>query len=46
VILVGLLGGIAVFGALGLVLGPILLATALALLSAYVEAPPHDIWRA
>ena len=42
VILVGLLGGMAVFGALGLVLGPILLATALALLSAYVEAPPHD----
>jgi hypothetical protein len=23
-----------------------LLATALALLSAYVDAPPHDIWRA
>jgi predicted PurR-regulated permease PerM len=37
VMLVGLLGGVAVFGALGLVLGPILLATALALIRTFLE---------
>jgi predicted PurR-regulated permease PerM len=45
VILVGLLGGVAAFGALGLVLGPVIVATALALITAYVETPPHDSWR-
>lgn len=37
VILVGLLGGTAAFGALGLVIGPVVLATTLALLNAYVD---------
>ena len=38
VILVGLLGGAAAFGALGLVIGPVVLASALALLNAYLDA--------
>lgn len=46
VILVGLLGGVTAFGALGLVLGPVIVATTLALVSAYVQSPPHDGWRA
>jgi predicted PurR-regulated permease PerM len=37
-ILIALLGGVQVFGVLGLVLGPILVATALALLDAYTDA--------
>ena len=36
-ILVGLLGGVSAFGLLGIVLGPILVATALALLKAYAS---------
>jgi predicted PurR-regulated permease PerM len=36
-ILIALLGGVRVFGALGLVLGPILVATAVALLRTYME---------
>jgi predicted PurR-regulated permease PerM len=39
VILVSLLGGVAVFGLLGLVLGPIIIVTALALLDSYMQAP-------
>jgi predicted PurR-regulated permease PerM len=43
VILVGLLGGVNVFGLLGIVLGPILVATAIALLRAYAgDAPRHQ----
>jgi predicted PurR-regulated permease PerM len=38
VILVGLLGGAAAWGPLGLVAGPVVLGTALALLNAYVQA--------
>jgi predicted PurR-regulated permease PerM len=38
VIFLSLLGGIAVFGMLGVVLGPVLVVTALGLLSGYVEA--------
>jgi predicted PurR-regulated permease PerM len=38
VILVGLLGGAAAWGALGLVIGPVVVAATLALLNAYVEA--------
>lgn len=39
-ILIALLGGVAVFGMLGLVLGPILVATALALLKTYMAHAP------
>jgi predicted PurR-regulated permease PerM len=39
-ILVGLLGGAASFGALGVVVGPVVLAVALTLLAAYVESLP------
>jgi predicted PurR-regulated permease PerM len=39
VILISLLGGISVFGLLGLVLGPIVVVTALALLETYVSSP-------
>ncbi len=42
VILVGLLGGVAVFGLLGLVLGPIIIVTALALVKSYVESPGRE----
>jgi predicted PurR-regulated permease PerM len=42
VILVSLLGGIAVFGMLGIVLGPLVVVTALALLSAYVDAMEQE----
>src|SRR5204863_8811535 len=38
VILLGLLGGIGVFGMLGIVLGPVVVATALGLLEGYVNA--------
>ena len=37
-ILIALLGGVRVFGALGLVLGPILVAAVVALLTTYVTA--------
>jgi predicted PurR-regulated permease PerM len=37
VIFVSLLGGLGVFGLLGLVLGPVIVATALSLLSTYVN---------
>lgn len=43
-IFVSLLGGVAVFGVLGLVLGPLVIATGEALLKTYVDllpAPPH-----
>jgi predicted PurR-regulated permease PerM len=40
-ILMALLGGIRVFGPLGLVLGPILPATALALVRTYIETPQN-----
>jgi predicted PurR-regulated permease PerM len=39
-ILIALLGGVEVFGMLGLVLGPILVATALALLKTYMAHAP------
>lgn len=52
VIFLSLVGGIAVFGLLGIVLGPVLIATALALVSAYIDSvareaapagePPHS----
>jgi predicted PurR-regulated permease PerM len=40
VIFVSLLGGLNVFGLLGIVLGPIVVVTALALVSSYVESVP------
>jgi predicted PurR-regulated permease PerM len=46
VILVSLLGGIAVFGMLGIVLGPLVVVTALGLLSAYVDAMEQEEKRA
>jgi predicted PurR-regulated permease PerM len=42
VIVVSLLGGLSVFGLLGLVLGPILIVTALALLTSYVDGAALD----
>ena len=42
VIFVSLLGGIAAFGLLGLVLGPIIVVTALALLTAYMQSPRRE----
>jgi predicted PurR-regulated permease PerM len=45
VVLVGLLGGMAAFGLLGLVLGPIVVATALTLVAAYVDVPAQPAWR-
>jgi predicted PurR-regulated permease PerM len=39
VILISLLGGIGVFGVLGLVLGPVLVVTALSLLNTYIKSP-------
>jgi predicted PurR-regulated permease PerM len=42
VILVSLLGGVAVFGLLGLVLGPIIVVTALALVKTYVDSPSRE----
>jgi len=42
VIFVSLLGGLSVFGLLGIVLGPVLIVTALAILTAYVKAPPGE----
>jgi predicted PurR-regulated permease PerM len=39
-IFISLLGGIGAFGALGLVLGPILMATAMAIVMAYVQSDP------
>lgn len=41
-ILIALLGGVSVFGVLGLVLGPILLATAVALLKTYTATETTD----
>ena len=41
VIFVSLLGGLSVFGLLGLVLGPILVVTALALVTTYVDGTPR-----
>jgi predicted PurR-regulated permease PerM len=41
VIFVSLLGGLGVFGLLGLVLGPVIVATALSLLTAYVNESEH-----
>ena len=41
VIFVGLLGGLSAFGLLGIVLGPVVVATALGLLDSYVDATPH-----
>jgi len=41
VIFVSLLGGLGVFGLLGLVLGPVIVATALSLLSTYVNETPN-----
>ena len=41
VIFVSLLGGLGVFGLLGLVLGPVIVATALSLLSTYVNEPQN-----
>ena len=43
VILVGLLGGAAAWGALGLVIGPVVVAAALALLNAYVDAAAEPL---
>ena len=42
VIFVSLLGGLNVFGLLGIVLGPIVVVTALALVQSYVDAVPVD----
>jgi predicted PurR-regulated permease PerM len=42
VIFVSLLGGLNVFGLLGLVLGPIIVVTALALVSSYIETAPDE----
>lgn len=42
VVFVSLLGGLSVFGLLGIVLGPIIVVTALALVTSYVEAVPED----
>lgn len=46
VILVSLLGGIAAFGFIGLVIGPVILATATSLLAAYTEPPTESAGRA
>ncbi len=42
VIFVSLLGGMAAFGLLGLVLGPIIVVTALALLTTYMQSPRRE----
>lgn len=42
VIFVSLLGGLNVFGLLGLVVGPIIVVTALALVSSYIETAPEE----
>ena len=42
VIFVSLLGGLNVFGLLGIVLGPIVVVTAMALVSSYVETVPEE----
>jgi predicted PurR-regulated permease PerM len=42
VVFVSLLGGLSVFGLLGIVLGPIIVVTALALVTSYVESVPED----
>ena len=42
VIFVSLLGGLNVFGLLGIVLGPIVVVTALALVQSYVSTVPND----
>ena len=45
-IFVSLLGGMAAFGAIGLVLGPLVMATAMALLTTYADARPSAAPRA
>ncbi len=40
-VFLGVLGGIEVFGLLGLVLGPVVLAMAAILLEVYAPPPPH-----
>jgi predicted PurR-regulated permease PerM len=42
VVFIGLLGGMSVFGLLGLVLGPIVIVTAMALLQTYLESPRRE----
>jgi len=42
VVFVSLLGGLSVFGLLGIVLGPIIVVTALALVDSYVDAVPDE----
>ncbi len=42
VVFVSLLGGLSVFGLLGIVLGPIIVVTALALVTSYVDAVPDE----
>jgi predicted PurR-regulated permease PerM len=42
VILVSLLGGLNVFGLLGIVLGPIVVVTALSLVRSYIDSRPND----
>ena len=41
VVFISVLGGIAVFGVLGIILGPIVVATAVSVLEMYAEPPPH-----
>jgi predicted PurR-regulated permease PerM len=43
VILIALLGGISAFGVLGVVLGPIILATAIALVNTYTAATECEL---
>ncbi len=45
-VFVSLLGGMAAFGAIGLVLGPLVMATALAILTTYADARPSSAPRA
>ena len=42
VIFVSLLGGLNVFGLLGIVLGPIIVATAMALVTSYADSVPDE----
>ena len=43
VVFVSLLGGLNVFGLLGIVLGPLVVVTAISLVSSYVESVPDDV---
>jgi predicted PurR-regulated permease PerM len=45
-VFIGVLGGIAAFGALGIVLGPLVLAMAASVLDAYMSHPPPPSKRA